>query len=279
MLKRVKQAALIVFGVMLTAFGISVFYVPNKIVSGGVSGISTILYHIFHIPTGLSFAVINVVLLLLAFHWLGKAFVLKTLAAAGLLSLFVQIFSYVPPVTENVILATLFGAVLYGLGIAIALSQGASTGGTDILGRLIQYRFPHMPIGTLLLIVDLCVVFASLLAFGEIDLSLWGIIALFVCTFSIDWFIRRLNVSKCVLVVTDCGEEIAKKLVSTSPRGVTILKSVGAYTMEKNNILLCALKEHEMPAFQKKITEIDPQAFVIFLESQQILGNGFHIYR
>ncbi len=279
MLKRIKQFTLITFGVMLTAFGISVFYVPNKIVSGGVSGISTILYHLFRIPTGISFAVINVLLLLFALKWLGKEFVLKTLAGAGLLSLFVQVFSYIPPITDDIFLAALFGAVLYGLGIAIALSQGASTGGTDILGRLIQYRFPHMPIGTLLLIVDLCVVFASLLAFREIDLSLWGIIALFVCSFSIDWFIRRLNVSKCVLVVTDCGEEIAQKLVSTSPRGVTILKSVGAYTMEKNNVLLCALKEHEMPVFQKKITDIDPHAFVIFLESQQILGNGFHIYR
>lgn len=279
MLQRIKQFALITFGVMLTAFGISVFYVPNKIVSGGVSGVSTILYHLFSIPTGLSFAVINVVLLLLALRWLGKEFVLKTLAGAGILSLFVQLFSYIPPITTNTFLAALFGAVLYGLGIAITLSQGASTGGTDILGRLIQHRFPHMPIGTLLLIVDLCVVFASLLAFGEIDLSLWGIVALFVSSVSIDWFIRRLNISKCVLVVTEHGEEIAKKLVTTSPRGVTIIDSVGAYTMGDNNVLLCALKQHEMAAFQKKITDIDPHAFVIFLESQQILGNGFHIYR
>ena len=279
MMKLVKQYALILLGVMLTAFAVSVFYVPNKIVSGGVSGVSTILYHLFGIPAGLSVAVINVVLLLFALICLGKAFVLKTLLGAGLLSLFIQIFSYIPPITSDTFLAALFGAVLYGLGIAMALSQGASTGGTDILGRLLQHMFPHLPIGTALLVIDLSVVFASLLAFGQIDLSLWGIIALFVCSFSIDWFIRRLNVSKCVLVVSDHGEEIAKKLVSTSPRGVTILDSVGAYTMEKNNVLLCAMKEHEMPIFQKKITDIDPHAFVIFLESQQILGNGFHIYR
>ena len=278
MLKRIKQYALIVLGVVLTAFAISVFYVPNKIVSGGVSGISTILYHLFSIPAGVSFAVINVLLLLFAFKWLGKDFVFKTLACAGLLSLLVQLFSYIPPLTSNTLLAALFGAVLYGLGIAMALSQGASTGGTDILGRLVQHRFPHMPIGTLLLVIDLVVVFVSLIAFGEIDLSLWGIVALFVCSFSIDWFIRRLNVSKCVLVVTECGEEIAQKLIATSRRGVTIIDSVGAYTMDKNNVLLCALKESEMPSFQKKITDIDPHAFVIFLESQQILGKGFHIY-
>jgi len=279
MKKLVKQYALILLGVMLTAFAVSVFYVPNKIVSGGVSGVSTILYHLFGIPTGISFAVINVVLLLFALFCLGKAFVFKTLLGAGLLSLFIQIFSYIPPITSDTFLAALFGAVLYGLGIAMALSQGASTGGTDILGRLLQYLFPHLHIGTALLVIDLAVVSASLVAFGQIDLSLWGIIALCVSTFSIDWFIRRLNVSKCVLVVSEHGEEIAKKLVSTSPRGVTILDSVGAYTMEKNHVLLCAMKAHEMPIFQKKITDIDPHAFVIFLESQQILGNGFHIYR
>ena len=109
MLKRVKQYALIVLGVVLTAFAISVFYVPNRIVSGGVSGISTILYHLFSIPTGASFAVINVVLLLFALRWLGKDFVFKTLASAGLLSLLVQLFSYIPPVTNNTFLAALFG--------------------------------------------------------------------------------------------------------------------------------------------------------------------------
>ena len=275
----IKQNALILFGVMLTAFAVSCFYTPNKIVNGGVSGLSTILFHQFGIAPGLSFAVINIILLLIAWIFIGKEFVFKTIYGAGTLSLFIQIFTYVPPITNEPILATLFGAILYGLGIAIVLSQGASTGGTDILGRLFQCMFPHMKIGTLLLFVDLSIVAVSLAVFGQMNLVLWGIISLAVATFAIDWFIKRLNVSKIAFVMTEKGEEIAKYLVSTSPRGVTIIDATGAYTMEKRQVLLCALKESEMPAFEKKILEFDEHAFIVFSESQEILGNGFRLYK
>ena len=119
----------------------------------------------------------------------------------------------------------------------------------------------------------------SLITFRQIDLALWGIVALFLSTFSVDWLIQKLNVSKLAFVVTEKGVEISKKLVSTSPRGVTIIDVVGAYTMEKKETLMCALKEAEIPEFQRKILEIDPEAFIIFSESQQIVGNGFHVYR
>ena len=275
----IKQNALILFGVILTAFAVSCFYTPNKIVNGGVSGLSTILFHQFGIAPGLSFAVINIILLLIAWVFIGKEFMFKTIYGAGALSLFIQVFTYVPPITNEPILAVLFGAILYGLGIAIVLSQGASTGGTDILGRLLQCIFPHMKIGATLLIVDLAIVAASLIVFGQMELVLWGIISLAVATFAIDWFIKRLNVSKIAFVMTGNGEKIAKYLVSTSPRGVTIIDAIGAYTMEKRQVLLCALKENEMPAFQKKILEFDEHAFVVFSESQEIVGNGFRLYK
>ena len=279
MREKVKQNLLIVLGTMLTAFAISVFYVPNKIVSGGVSGVSTILFHILKIPASVSFAAINILLLICAYRIIGREFVIKTLFGTGVLSVFIQVFSYVPPITDNIFLASIFGAVLYGLGIAIALSQNASTGGTDILGRIMQHFAPSMHIGTALLIVDFIVIFSSLLAFGNVDLSLWGLIALFISSFSIDWFIRRLNVSKLAFVITEKGEEIAKYLVSTSPRGVTIINSVGAYSMTGNDVLLCALKEREMPEFQNKITDMDKNAFIVYSESQQIVGNGFRLYK
>ena len=279
MKEKIKQNILIVFGTMLTGFSISVFYVPNKIVSGGVSGVSTILYHILNIPAGLSFAVINCILLVFAYKLIGLDFVLKTVFGAGLISGFIQIFSYIPTITENIFLASIFGAILYGLGIAIALSQNASTGGTDVLGRILQCFFPQVSIGAALLVIDFAIILLSLLVFRNIDLSLWGLITLFIATFSINWFIRRLNVSKLAFVITDKGEKIAKYLVSTSPRGVTIINSVGAYSMAERKVLLCALKEKEIPQFQNKILKIDESAFVIYSESQQILGNGFVIYR
>ena len=273
----VKRYATIVFGVILVAFAISVFYTPNKIVSGGVSGISTILFHTFGIQPGLSFAVINILLLLLAWKFLGFGFVKDTILGAALLSLFVQIFTYIPPVTTDVFLAAVFGAVLYGVGIGLTLIHGASTGGTDILSRLVQCAFPYVKIGNLLMVVDAAVILLSLFVFKTFDLALYGIIALFLASFAINFLISKLNVSKLAFVVTDKGVEISKSLVSQSPRGVTIIDSVGAYTMEKREVLICALKENELPRFQEEVLKIDPVAFIIYSESQTIVGNGFRV--
>lgn len=277
--EKIRQNFLFLIGPVITAFGVSVFYLPNKVVSGGVSGLSTILYHLAKIPPGLSFAVINVIFLLISFRVIGKEFVIKTVIGAANLSLFVQIFSELPPMTDDIVLASVFGSLLYGFGIGLTLLSGGSTGGTDILSRLLQHFFPHFKIGRLLLFVDAAVIIASLIAFRQIDLTLWGIIALCISTFAVDWLIQKLNISKLAFVVTDKGMEVAKLLISTSPRGVTIIDVTGAYTMEKKTTLMCALKENETPEFQRKILEIDSEAFIIFSESQQIVGNGFHVYR
>lgn len=276
---KLKHNIALAVGPVITAFAISTLYLPNKVVSGGVSGLSTILYHIAKIPPGLSFAVINIIFLLISLKVLGKTFVLKTLTGAALLSVFVQIFSYFPPVTENIILATVFGSLLYGFGIGLTLLFGGSTGGTDILGRLLQHFFPHLKIGKLLLFIDAFVIMLSLIFFKNVDLTLWGIVALFISTFAVDRLIQMLNISKLAFVVTEKGREVSSLLVSTSPRGVTIFDVTGAYTMEPKTMLMCALKESETPEFQRKILDIDKNAFIIFSESSQIVGNGFHVYR
>ena len=269
----------IILGVMMVTFAISVFYTPNKIVSGGVSGISTILYHTFGIQPGISFTIINSVLFILALKFLGFGFVKDTVLGSVLVSVFVQVFTYVPPITNDVFLATIFGSILYGVGIGLALVEGASTGGTDILSRLVQCAFPHVKIGSLLMAVDAVVILMSLIVFKTVDLVMYGILALFISSFSINMLISKLNVSKLAFVVSDKGLEISRHLVSTTPRGVTIIDSVGAYTMEQKKVLMCALKENELPNFQREILKIDEKAFIIFSESQQIVGNGFRVYK
>ena len=278
-MKKIKQYLLILLGIILTSAAISLFYVPNKVVSGGVSGLATILFHTLGIPTAVSIWILNFILLAAGLKILGKSFTINTIIGSGLLSLFVQLFSYLPPLTEDVFLATIFGSLLYGTGIGLALVFGASTGGTDILGRIIQHFLPHMEIGRVLLIVDAVVIITSLIVFRMVDLAFYGIIALYLSTYAIDLLIKNLNISKLAFVITENGVEIASHLTSTSPRGVTIIDVVGAYTMEKKTMLICALKEHELPAFQKKILALDSEAFIIFSESQQIVGNGFHVYR
>lgn len=276
---KLKSYLMTVLGSAITGMAVGMFYLPNKIVSGGVSGMSTICYHMLNIEPGITYAVINVLFLLFGLRVLGKEFVIKTIFGAGALSVFVQLFSYLPAVTDNVLLATVFGATLYGFGIGLSFVAGASTGGTDILGRLVQVKFPHFPIGKALLAIDGTVILASLILFADIELALFGILALFISTFAIDFLIKKLNVSKLAFVVTDKGNEISKKLISTSPRGVTIVDALGAYTEKNVKMLVCALKESEIPAFQEKILGIDDDAFIIFSESTQIVGNGFYVYR
>lgn len=273
-----KSVLFIILGTMITGFAIGVFLTPNKIVGGGVSGISTILFHTLNVPTGLSYIVLNIILLLLGIKLLGRQFVIKTLIGTAMLSFFIQVFSYIPFYTENTMLATLFGGGLYGIGIGFGFVAKASTGGTDILGRIMQKVFPTMPIGRLLLVIDGIIIFVSFLIFRQIELTLFGIASLLVSSFTIDYVISRFNISRIAFVITEKGDEISKFLVSTSPRGVTIIDVVGAYTMDKKKMLFCALKEGESFDFQRKILEIDNEAFIVFSESQRIKGNGFYLY-
>lgn len=277
--KKIQTYMIMILGTALTAMAISMFLVPNKIVNGGASGLATVIYYSFGMKTAVANAFINAILLLLALICFGWSFIAKTIFSISSLTILIEVFSYFPPVTNNVLLATIFGAVLYGLGIGIVLSQGSTTGGTDILGRLIQHKFPQWKIGKILLGVDLAVICLSFIVFRTTEAVLYGILALYVSTTSIDVLMKNLNISKLAFLITDKGKEIAQLLVKTSPRGVTLIDVTGAYTDTPKQMLVCALKESELPEFQKKVLEKDANAFIIYSESQQIVGNGFYIYK
>ncbi len=277
-MKKIKSYLVILLGVILASFGIGMFCIPNKIVGGGVSGVSTVLFHIFKIPAGISYFAFNIIFLFFGLKKLSKGFIIKTVICAGLMSFLIDIFLTFPPITDDVVLASLFGGVIYGIGIGLTLISDASTGGTDILGRIIQYTRPHIEIGKIFMIIDLVIIAFSFIVFREVDLSLYGVLSLYISTTAIDLLVHRLNVSKLVFVISEKGDSIAKKLIEESERGVTIIDAVGAYTMEEKNMLICAMKENEMPDFQKKVMSIDKEAFIVATESQKIFGKGFYVY-
>ncbi|MBR5615074.1 MAG: YitT family protein [Clostridia bacterium] len=278
-MSKYKAFLFTLLGTMTTGFAIGSFLTPNKIVGGGVSGISTILFHTWNIKPGISFFILNILFLLMGLSMLGRQFIFKTLLGTALLSLFTEIFCYFPVYTENLILAPIFGGVLYGLGIGISFAAGASTGGTDIIGRIIQTKYSFVPIGKMLLFVDGIIIVISFIAFKNIELILYGILTLFISAYSIDYIISKLNVSRIVFVITDKGDEISKVLVSTSPRGVTLLDVKGVYTNSEKKMLFCALKESEAEELQNKILSLDENAFIVFSEAQRIKGNGFYLYK
>ncbi len=275
----IKKYLIITLGTLSTAAGISLFYLPNKIVNGGVSGLATIVFHTLHISPGITYAIVNLLLFAACGFALGKKFLISSLWGTVSLTLFVEAFSYLPAFTQNPLLAASFGGILYGGGIGLVLTQGASTGGTDILARLLQLKLPHISINGLLLFVDGAIIVLSLLIFRNTDTSLLGVLSLVVSTGTIRMLMKYLNVSKLAFVVTDKGDEMAKLLITTSPRGCTQLHARGSYTDSEKDMLVCALKPREAPEFMSKVKQVDPQAFTIFSESQQIYGNGFFVYR
>ena len=278
-MSKLKSILFTILGTMITGLGVGLLLTPYKIVGGGATGLATILHHTLGFMPGVSFYIINIIFLLIGFKLLGKSFVLKTLFGTTVLSLFVEIFSFIHIEIESLLLVTLYGGVLYGVGIGLSFAAGASTGGTDIIGRIIQIKFPHIPIGKLLLFVDGLIILISLILFKNIELVLYGILALGISSYTIDLVISMLNVSRIAFVITDKGDEISTKLVSTSPRGVTLIDVKGVYTQSQKQMLFCALKESEAEEFQKKILEIDDTAFIVFSESQRIKGNGFYLYK
>ncbi len=284
MKEKLRSLLLVLIGTFLTSVGIALFYVPNKVVSGGVSGLATVFFYTFGFPAGISIAVLNIILLIFGLRFLGKSFIIKTVVGSLLISAMVGLLENLPPITNDIILASVVGAALYGFGISLTFVGGASTGGTDILGRILQHFMPHLPIGKLILIVDAAIIGIAFFTLEgnyneKIDRTIYGIIALFIASFAIDWLMKKLNVSKLAFVVTEKGEEMAKFLTDNSPRGVTIIDVKGGYTFCDKKMLICALKEKEMPIFEERVKGFDDKAFTIFSESTEIVGNGFYLYR
>lgn len=277
-MNKIKSYTIIFLGLLLTAAATGLFYIPNEIVTGGVSGIATILYRI-GIPPGVVYLITNLILLVFSRKILGRDFMIKSIFSVAVLSILVQIFSAMPPVTENIFLAAFYGSILFGIGAAITFTENANTGGTDIISRLIQSRYPYFPFGTLLLITDGIIIFISLLLFRNIDLALYGLFGLFISTFMINYLIDKLNSSKLAFVITDKGDKISDIILNKSRRGVTVLNAKGAYSGARKKVLICALKNHQMPDFHKIITAADKNAFIIFTKSEKIFGLGFYVYK
>lgn len=273
-----KSYIMIFTGMTLSAIAIGFFYIPNGIVTGGVSGIATILYPI-GVPPGITYSFVNLILLFFSYKRLGRDFVIKSILSVVVISSLVQIFSALPPITSNIFLATLFGSLLFGIGASLTFIQNANTGGSDIIGRLVQSKYQYFPIGTLLMIVDGFIIIVSLIIFKNIDLALYGLFGLFISAFTIDFIIDHLNSSKLAFVITDKGQEISNLIIENSRRGVTILNARGAYSGARKNLLICALKNKQIPDFHRMIVETDHKAFIIFTNSEKIFGLGFYVYK
>lgn len=273
----IKDGVFFTVGTFLYSIGVSVFTVPNRIAPGGVTGLSTILHYLIHTSVGTMILVLNIPLLILAFRFLGKRFVMKTVFCTVLVSVFTDILSlpFVPKYTDNPILAALYGGVLSGAGLGMVFLRGGTSGGSDILSRLLRLKWPYVPMGRMLLTIDFCVIALSALVFWNVNVALYAIVVEFTSSRVIDSLLYGADNGRMALIISDQYQEIAAAIRTDLNRGITLFKGEGSYTGREHEIILCAVRRTQAAKLRVLVRRIDPKAFVIMCSADEVLGQGF----
>lgn len=269
--------AYITIGSFLAAAAYHAFLLPNNIVAGGVSGISTIAYALFGWNPSLVQFAINIPLLIFCFWLLGKAAGYKTILGSLLLPLFVGATSFIQPATHNLFLASVFGGVLTGAGIGIVFRAKASTGGTSILAQIL-HEYMRFPLGLSTGIVDGMIILAAFLSF-DTETVMFSLIALFLMSRTIDLAQVGLGLSKNVMIISDEPQLIRQEILYTLDRGVTNLGIKGGYGKKDLEMLMCVISEQEFTVLKNTILTADPDAFVVVMPASEVLGRGFTLHK
>jgi len=275
LLKLIAKILIVAIGALVGALALNLFLVPVRLAPGGVSGISTVVYHLSGISVGILIFVINIPIFILGFVNFGKRFVAWSVVGTFALSLFVFLTEWVLPVTEDLLLASVFGGALLGLGLGVVIRVGATTGGSDIVAKSVYKRFPAVSIGQFILIVDILVIAFAGIVFGQWEIILYSGIALYISSKVIDAVVEGLDFAKAAFIISDKSEEIGKYVLEQMGRGVTGLSGCSLYTGRDRMVLMCVIKKHEINRLKSAIREIDPHAFVVLSDAREVLGQGF----
>ena len=263
------------------ALGFVWCYEPNDIAFGGITGIAQIINHLLPVaPVGVTVIILNIPLFLLGWKLLGGKMLLGSLYAMFISSIFIDLFT---PLWDwqpmEPFLATIFGGLTMGLSLGLIFQQGSTTGGTDLAARLLKLKLAWLPMGKLLMAVDLVVIVLVALAFRALDTMLYGLVALYISSIAMDGVLYGLDNAKVAYIISDLNEEISRSIVEDLDRGVTILHGQGAYTGTDKKVLLCAFKQREIASIKNLVKEIDPAAFLIVCPAHEVLGEGFRDYK
>lgn len=264
------------------AFGISVnvFTAPNHIAPGGVTGFATLMNYIFGVPIGLMSFCINVPLLLIGVRVLGKEFFFRTLKSVVIINFSVDVI--VPMMVQGYvytgekIMAGLMGGVLMGVCVGSVLQRGSTSGGLDIVGRVVRKKMPQFSIGKIMFAGDFTILVVSMLVYKNIESGLNGLICIFVSSKVVDYLLYGMEKGMMLYVISDKAEEIAREIMSSIVRGATMIQAEGAYSRDPKKVVLCAIKEHQYPEVKRLIKQIDPNAFLMVNDAHDILGSGFN---
>ena len=264
-----------VFASAVYSVALNCFLARNNILNGGFTGIATILNYLFEIPIGTTIFVMNVPLLLIAFKKLGIKFVFRTFLVITISSILIDIGVFLPIYKNDLLLSSIFGGVLSGLSLGMIFLRNATTGGVDIIAKLIKLRYPHISLGKSIFILDAIVIIAGGFIYGNFESMLYATVAVFVSAQALDYIIYGISRGAMILIISEKSDEIRNMIVYDFNRGVTVLKGQGGYSGTDRNVLLCACYDNQTHKLIKKIKSADENAFFIVTQSKQIIGNGF----
>ena len=269
----------IILGCALFGVGFNMFMLSHNMNVGGLSGLSMILVHLLDFGTvGTVTALINIPLFALGGWKLGKKFFFQSLFGMLASSTAIDVFSVLPVPQTDPLVAALYGGVLCGLGLGMVFATGATTGGSDIIVRLLKRKWPNVPIGIINTCFDLVVVTLTGIAFGDMSRALYCGIAVFVMGQVIDAVVYRFDYSKVALIISREHEEVARRIGTELNRGATFLDGEGAYSGAETKVVLTAVKRQQLAELKELVVSIDPNAFIIVQEAHQVLGDGFSRY-
>lgn len=272
----VKDCAYIAVGAFILAVGVNVFLVPVKLSAGGVSGIGTVLYYTANVPISFSTLAVNLLLFATGYKVLDKSALWKTILGIAFLSFFLEVTKAFGEYKEDVPIAAVFGGILVGVGTAIAIMRGASTGGSDFAALMFNRLFPHISVPTFILMIDMLVIAVSGIAFRNYTVMLYSAISLYISSKTADFLMIKGDLAKSVFIISrKYHEEIAHTIINDMHRGVTGVYSKGFYNGEDGIMLMCIVKNREIPSLLARVKKIDDSAFTIISEVREVHGEGF----
>ena len=269
----------IIVGTSLFALGFDLFLMPNDFNVGGLSGLAMVLVHILGVGTvGIVTTLVNLPLFIIGGKKIGKTFFAGSLIGMLSLSTAIDVFAILPVPDVEPLIAVVYGGVLCGIGAGIVFMAGASTGGSDIIIRLLKMRYQHIPIGTITMCFDACVAILTGLVFQDVSRTLYSGIAIFVTGTVLDAVVYKFDYSKVAIIISKEHDRIARDIGQKLNRGATFLYGQGVYSGDETKVVLTAVKRQQIAELKALVAEIDPQAFIIVQEAHQVLGDGFARY-
>ena len=272
-----REWGLIILGAATYAVGFQFFFYPNDIIAGGVTGISTIINLLTGAPVGVVSIIINIPLFAFAWKKFGTRFMLMSLVGMALTYIFVDLFALIDfAATDDLFLAGTIGACLNGAGLGLVYRAGATTGGIDIVAKILRRRYPYINFGTFVLVLDIAIIAVFAAIYREWEAAMYAVIAMFVVTRAIDVMLYGLDTSKvCYLISEEKSTELERAITETMHRGVTRLHGEGGYTGAEREVLMCVIKKRQITDLRKIVKAVDPQAFFVVTDAKDVFGNGF----